>query len=194
MQSSSPPSSPQTLRSNTRGAIFIEFLFVVLPFLILLFGLAQTALMYMAGMAVKRSAATGARAAMVVLDDDPARYGGQARNTLGGQREAAIKMAAAFPLFAVESVPKTADTLGHALRASSGNPYEGEQGVQPGLKIEFPGGISSTRGSSVTVRVTYDYPCEVPVIRALMCPDGTLTLTSQSTLPNHAANLTYGSW
>ncbi len=187
-------SSPQDLHSNTRGAIFIEFLFLVLPFLILLFGLAQTALMYMAGMAVKRSAATGARAAMVVLDDDPKRYGGQGRNTLGGQREQAIKMAAAFPLFAVETVPKTADTLGHALRASEGNPYKTEQGLPAGLKVEFPGGVSSARGSSITVKVTYDYPCEVPVIRTLMCPDGTLTLTSQSTLPNHAANLTYGTW
>lgn len=180
--------------ANTQGAIFIEFLFVVLPFMIIFLGLAQTALMYMGGLAVKRSAATAARAAMVVFDDDPKKYGGQARNTLGGQREAAIKMAAAFPIFAIQTSPKTKDDLKHALRAWGDSPYHTEQAIPDGLRVEFPGGVSSGRGSSITVEVSYDYPCEVPLVRAIMCPSGTLEITKQSTLPNHAANYSYGSW
>lgn len=94
------------LTANTQGAIFIEFLFVVLPFMIIVLGLTQTALMYLGGLAVKRSAATAARAAMVVFDDDPEKYGGQGRNTMGGQREDAIKMAAAFPIFCDSHIAK----------------------------------------------------------------------------------------
>ncbi len=182
------------LAADTQGAIFIEFLFVVLPFMILLLGLAQTALMYMGGLAVKRSAATAARAAMVVFDDDPDKYGGQGRNTTGGQREADIKMAAAFPIFAIHTSPKNENNLEHALRAWGDRPYNAEQELPPGLNVEFPGGVSSSRGSSITVKVTYDYPCEVPVVRALMCPGGTVELSAQSTLPNHAANYEYRLW
>ncbi len=182
------------LVADTQGAIFIEFLFVVLPFMIILLGLAQTALMYMGGMAVKRSAATAARAAMVVFDDDPKKYGGQSRNSLGGQREQAIKMAAAFPIFAIHTSPKNEDNLEHALRAWGDSPYRTQQRIPNGLRVEFPGGVSSGRGSSITVKVSYDYPCEVPVARAIMCPGGTIEISAQSTLPNHAANYNYGSW
>jgi hypothetical protein len=180
--------------ANTQGAIFIEFLFVVLPFMIILLGLAQTALMYLGGMAVKRSAATAARAAMVVFDDDPKKYGGQGRNTLGGQREEAIKMAAAFPIFAIHTSPKKEENVRHALRAWGDSPYKSKQTIPDGLRVEFPGGVSGSRASSITVKVSYDYPCEVPVVRAIMCPGGTVEISAQSTLPNHAANYTYGSW
>jgi hypothetical protein len=187
-------SENSSLALDTQGAIFIEFLFVVLPFMILLLGLTQTALMYMGGLAVKRSAATAARAAMVVFDDDPQKYGGQGRNTLGGQREEAIKMAAAFPIFAIHTSPKNEENVEHALRAWGDSPYSTQQQIPDGLRVEFPGGVSSGRGSSITVRVSYDYPCEVPVVRGLMCPSGTIEISAQSTLPNHAANYQYGSW
>ncbi|MCP4444750.1 MAG: hypothetical protein GY811_05300 [Myxococcales bacterium] len=186
--------SDTSLGSDQRGAIFIEFLFVLLPFLVLLFGLAQTALMYMGGLAVQRSAATAARAAIVVLDDDPAFYGRQPRNQIGGQRGRAIELAASFPLYALKSSPQFSDTLEASLRASRSSPYITPANIAPGLTVSFPGGVSSSRGGSITVRVDYEFSCEVPVVRALMCDGGTISMAAESTLPNHAANYNYGSW
>jgi len=186
--------SEPTLASDERGAIFIEFLIVVLPFLTLVFGLSQLALMYVGSLAVQRSASTAARAAMVVFDDDPDDYGGQARNTTGGQRAEAIEIAASFPIYALQSSPKTGDSIGHALRSPRSSPYLQRNRVAPGLKVTYPGGVGGERGDPITVRVEYDFPCEVPVVRGLMCNSGTIKITAESTMPNHAANYEYGSW
>ena len=64
------------------GAVYVELLIVFLPvfcffLLILQFGLLQAG-----RLGVRHAAATAARAAVVVLDDDPVRYDGQARRSL----------------------------------------------------------------------------------------------------------------
>ena len=71
-------------RSDERGSVYVEFLIVVLPLLFFILALVQTALMYVGHLAVKRSANTAVRAAVVILDDDPQHYNDAPRNSLSG--------------------------------------------------------------------------------------------------------------
>ena len=69
---------------QTGGVIYVEFLMAFFPIFLMFCGMVQAALMYAGGLAVQRSANTAARAAMVVLDDNPRYYGGAERLSLTG--------------------------------------------------------------------------------------------------------------
>ena len=62
----------------------LEFGIVITPFLMTVTGLVQLALLHVARATVRHAAATAARAAIVILDDDPRRYGGAPRNVSSG--------------------------------------------------------------------------------------------------------------
>jgi hypothetical protein len=66
--------------------MYVEFLVVILPFMAFLTGLVQLSMLLSARLVVDRAAQTAARAAIVVLDDDPASYGGEQRNATAGGR------------------------------------------------------------------------------------------------------------
>lgn len=61
--------------------------------------------------------------------------------------------------------------------------------------IDFPSGASEVtrygRDGSVTVELTYRYPCSVPVARALVCPDGHKEIVVRRSLPIHGAPIDY---
>lgn len=181
-------------RETQQGAIMVEMVIVIIPFLTVVFGVAQLALMYMAGLAVNRSATTAARAAIVVYDDDPDNFGGQSRNSSGGQRAQAVEIAASFPIYAFKNSPKSADSIRHSLRASQNGPYSTTNSVAPGLTVSYPDGIPSGRGDSIKVKVEYEMPCEVPVVKAILCDNGTRKITAETNLPNMVADYEYGQW
>jgi hypothetical protein len=79
-----PSSDPLSLRKNTDGAVYVEFLIVFIPFFIMVLGMMQIALMYAAHLAVQHAATTAARAAIVVFPDCEARYDGAAQNVVNG--------------------------------------------------------------------------------------------------------------
>ena len=64
----------QRLSSNVSGAIYVEFLVAFIPVLIFFLGLLQLGLIYTANLVVRHAAVRGARAAIVVLEDDPRHY------------------------------------------------------------------------------------------------------------------------
>lgn len=72
------------LYRDTRGAVYVEFLLAFLPFFFMFLGMLQIALMYTANLVVHHSATTAARAAVVVLPDNPSRYGGEPVNSVDG--------------------------------------------------------------------------------------------------------------
>jgi hypothetical protein len=74
--------TPGRLLRDRRGAAYLEFLIIIVPFLLLFLGSLQFALIGAAKLVVQHAASTGARAASVVLDDDPARYESEERNLL----------------------------------------------------------------------------------------------------------------
>ncbi len=84
---------------KTRGAVYVELLIVLVPLLIFILALIQTALMYVGKLTVQRAANTAARAAVVVLDDDPQYYNGAPRNSLSGGSPHTLDPVSAFALW-----------------------------------------------------------------------------------------------
>jgi len=68
------------VREDTRGAVYIEFLVAFIPMFILFLGLLQVSLIFVANFVVTHAANRATRAAIVVLDDNPDRYDGEAQN------------------------------------------------------------------------------------------------------------------
>jgi hypothetical protein len=67
---------------DERGAVYVEFLLAFLPLFVLFLALCQISLLVAGRLVVRHAALVGARAAIVVLDDDPVHYGGAARGVL----------------------------------------------------------------------------------------------------------------
>lgn len=84
MASSRNTRTSASLRSNTSGAVYVEFLVAFIPFFVMILGMIQEALMYSAHLVVQHAAASAARAAMVVFPDCEHRYGGARMNDSNG--------------------------------------------------------------------------------------------------------------
>lgn len=69
-------------RSARRGTIMIEVLMALLPLLLSFLGIVQLALFMMGKMVVQHAVGRAVRSAVVVLDDDPEKYGGAKRYDL----------------------------------------------------------------------------------------------------------------
>ena len=78
----------RSLARGTSGAVYVEFLIAFLPFFVMVLGIAQSALMYMAHLVVQHSATVAVRAAIVVLPDDPSKYEDAPLNTVAQGRDA----------------------------------------------------------------------------------------------------------
>lgn len=165
---------PPTECRGTRGAVYVEFLAAFLPVFIMFECLVQLAGLYAAKLVVMHSAEVAARAAIVVLPDDPKYYGGEAVESCTGQRRNDIVNAAAIPLRAVQSIT--------------------------GVKVTFPstaGGGGDRqhfgRNDLVRVKVQATYHCQVPFASRLVCsPLSRLrTLTGEAALPNNGADYEY---
>jgi len=86
------------LKRDQRGAVFVEHLIAYLP--VMFFFLATWQLMELcaAHLILKRAASAAARAAVVVLPDDPAFYDGVPKDSFSGKRKEDIEFAAALIL------------------------------------------------------------------------------------------------
>lgn len=67
---------------DTRGAAYVEFLIAFIPVFLLFLGMLQAALLYGANLVVSHAATSAARSAVVVLPDDPRRYGDEPVNVV----------------------------------------------------------------------------------------------------------------
>lgn len=72
------------------GAVYVEFLIVFMPLFFLFLVVCQFALLAAARLVVQHAALSGARSAIVVLEDDPNRYGGAPRGSLSKGRASAV--------------------------------------------------------------------------------------------------------
>ncbi len=76
--------APRSLRKDTGGAVYVEFLIVFIPFFIMVLGMMQVALMYAAHLAVQHAANTAVRAGIVVFPDCEVRYDGAPQFDVNG--------------------------------------------------------------------------------------------------------------
>ena len=152
------------LSSDPRGLVFVEFLVISIPLLMLILGTMQLALLYAARLATEQAARSAARAAMVVLDDHPDRYGGEPRLAApsGSQRHQAIRRAALIPLLSV--VRPT------GLGAGGTEPddlYQIPPELAQAVEVTLPDSIA--RGERITGEVAFAAPCGIPLGRLLLC-------------------------
>jgi hypothetical protein len=99
------------------GAVFVEHLLALSPVLVLALFAWQSVELWRGDLLVRHAALAAARAAVVVLPDDPAFYGGAEVDRFTGERRAEIELAAALvlahdPQFSGKPVVQ----LDHALR------------------------------------------------------------------------------
>lgn len=164
----------KVLRSDARGAIYVEFLIVFMPMFVMFMSLVQFAFVQTANLVTKHAAVQAARAAIVVLPDDPNFYGNVAVNKVAGDRRTVIEAAARGRLLAVSN--------------------------KPDFTVKFPsapGGdddrTSYKQGDVVRVRLTFNYPCKIPLGNRFVC--GLLgakkALKAEAALPLQGAGWEY---
>jgi hypothetical protein len=174
------------------GAVMIEFLIAFPPVLLLFLGAIQLALLAAADLAVRHAAIEGLRSAVVVLDDDPQHYGGEARLQIAGDRRsgsrrmAAIRSAVHARLVAVAPGARMfaqllmwgeSTSVATAIGDTASRAAIGSTRYLPiATAVVFPRtpGGSSLQDAEVTadpvvLRVTHLVPCAVPIVSALLC-------------------------
>lgn len=163
----------RALQNDRSGAVYVEFIIAFLPLLVFFSSLVQLAVLQTADLVTKHAATVAARAAVVVLPDDPKFYGGEQKNQASGQRLSDIQMAATIPLTAIDPDPVVA--------------------------VKFPSSASGTDSRSsfgnedtVFVRVEYTHTCSVPIGNVVVCgADRTRQLVGVAAMPNQGAAFDY---
>lgn len=157
---------------DTRGAVSVELLLTFVPLLLFFGALLQLSLLAVGGLMVEHAAVVAARAAVVVLPDDPAFYDGAPLNVPAGRRLDDIRRAARMPLLAFEEDPSPEVTVLSSSGSAAGRVAASEL---------------------VRVRVAYDFPCILPLGGALVCAGGggRVRLGAEAALPNQGAGYAY---
>ncbi len=167
-------SAIRELRSDRRGAVYVEFLIVFLPLFIMFMSLVQLAFVEIANLVTKHAAVGACRAAIVVLPDNPQLYSKSEVNHADGDRLDAIKAAAKARLLAVS--------------------------VNPNVDVTFPSSPEGTdnktsfaAGDTVRVQLAFDYPCKIPIGSRFVCNFLTLhkKLKAEAAMPLQSASYKY---
>jgi hypothetical protein len=85
-----PKLPSRELVNDQSGAVFVEHLIVFVPTMFFFLATMQTILLCTGDLVIRRAASVAARAAVVVLPDDPLKYEGVGINEFSGARRAAI--------------------------------------------------------------------------------------------------------
>ncbi|MBN2801490.1 MAG: pilus assembly protein [Deltaproteobacteria bacterium] len=179
---------------STRGTAYVEFIIVIVPFMVLFLGLAQLGLIISADILVKHAAVKAARAAIVVLPDDSenADYAGVELNKIGSGGDAldeyknskdsgryeTIRKAARYTLAPISPKIKNLVKEGTLMDAMDTGFASTMTGIglvtDKTVALSFPakdGGYKSifSPTEDVTAQVTFLFQCQVPVAKSIMC-------------------------
>ncbi len=137
---------------------------VFFPLFAFFLGLMQLVFIHVANLITKHAAYVAARAAMVVIPDDPGKFPGGVGAATGARR-AEIERAARIPLATL--------------------------GLDPGdVAVKLDSG-SYSRDQPITVTVTVDFPCRVPLGSFIACGGASKELKAESSMPNQGADYAY---
>ena len=169
-----PREDSKGLRKDARGAIYVEFLIVFMPLFVMFMSLVQFAFLQTANLVTKHAAVQAARAAIVVLPDDPAFYGNVPINKVAGDRKTVIEAAARGRLIAVSTGPD----FNIKFPSSAGGDDDKTQFQQDDV---------------VRVRLTFNYPCKIPIGNRFVCGlfSSTKPLKAEAALPLQGAGWEY---
>lgn len=169
------PPSLRRRRSSERGAVMVESLIAIPTILALFFMTQQLAYLAVAQLVTQHAAVQAARAAIVIVPDDPFAF--DDRSPIGsakGDRLAAVKLAAQTPLAAVSDGKAPRDVQVEVQLLKDGQEAE-----------EFE------KDDVVGVSVHYDYECTVPVGKLICGADATAKLEATASMPNQGAEYGY---
>jgi len=155
---------PQSLRHDQRGAVFVEQLIAYMPVLFFFMATWQLIDLCAAHLILQRAASAGARAAVVVLPDDPAFYEGVAKDSFSGKRKEDIELAVALVL--------------------ATNPH-----FSSDFKVEVPSGLKGAAPLTATVKAKFH--CFAGWVSLVCGPTGVRELTAKSVYAYQGAAYSY---
>jgi len=207
---------PDPVRAPSGGAAYVEFLLAFMPILLLFLGLLQITVLYSARVLTQHAANRAARTASVVIDDDPGYYLGEERGFLAGPPASASQLARAYrrhmgagsgPVLASRRATIELSALLALLavtpRDPTGTGDVGGDGVdrRAGFTRDFvdvdvlraaDGSPATVVGDEdVRVRVTFRYPCAIPVAGPMVCGGSDNETVAEATRRNHRADYPY---
>jgi hypothetical protein len=153
-----------SLKSDQRGAVFVEQLIAYLPVMFFFLATWQLLELCAAHLILKRAASAAARAAVVVLPDDPAFYDGVAKDSFSGKRKEDIELAAAMIL--------------------ATNPH-----FTSDFKVEVPSDLKGSAPLTATVKAKFF--CFAGWVSLVCGPTGVRELTAKSVYAYQGAAYSY---
>jgi hypothetical protein len=177
---------------STRGAVFVEFLIAFLPVYVFFLCLLQLALLVSVKLVTEHAAASAARAAAVVLGDDPKLYRGTKPHELlepkllraANPRYKAVKSAAVLALLPLIA-NGTVQTLGVVF------PPPEEPGGEEQSKVRLSP-MGDQEIEKVRVRVDVTALCRISFANYLMCGLlRTMSLSAEAIYPYQGAYYDY---
>ena len=144
------------LRRDRRGAVYVEFLGAFFPIFFAFWCLMQSAGLYSAKLITRHSAYLGARAAAVVIPDDPQKYDSKP-GAVSGKRKSAIENAVKMGLAANRSLMNMLALI--EIQGSNGK-----------AKSNFG------RDDLVIVKVRVPYRCALPIADKVVCGFAGMTM------------------
>jgi len=153
-----------SLKRDQRGAVFVEHLIAYMP--VMFFFLATWQLLELCAghLILKRATSAAARAAVVVLPDDPAYYNGEPKDSLSKQRVIDIRLAASM-----------------IMQASGHFSDDFELKVEGAMKDSTP----------LTVTVKANFHCIASWVSLVCGPSGVRQLTAKSVYAYQGAPYDY---
>jgi Flp pilus assembly protein TadG len=146
-------------RSRRRGVVAVEFIVAIIPFILMMTGVVQLALISVAKIATHYAAACAARAAIVVVPEE------EEHGTIAGNGR--IKDAALYALLPVASPSGNANmSIGNAL--ARGTAW-GNLAKKVGVLLQQSRLGSDEFDAQITTRVVYAYHCTVPMASRFFC-------------------------
>lgn len=97
---------------DARGIVYVEFVFAFMPLLVMFLSICQLAMITMGRLVVQHAALCGARAAIVVLEDDPKDYADAPRGNLKDGEPLSLKFGEVLDRFGLQGASSALQSLG----------------------------------------------------------------------------------
>lgn len=153
-----------SLKRDQRGAVFVEHIIAYIPVMFFFMATWQLMDLCAAHLILKRAASVAARAAVVVLPDDPAYYDKVPKDSFSGKRKEDIVFAAALVLSASPHFSK---------------------------KVEVEVQSSMKGGEPLTATVKAKFYCFASWVSLVCGPTGIREMTAKSTYAYQGASYNY---
>lgn len=167
--------------NRNSGAVYVELLIVMWPLALLWLGLGQLGCLYAANILTTHAAVRAARAAIVILPDDKIgwekRYAEVEPLALGGTGEGLEAYASTSQGGRLDAIRRAArmtlSSISPRMGGGVSGLWAGYLWTDRSVAVTFPAGDGYLKEFSanqvLTARVTYLFPCAVPIVDRLMC-------------------------